>query len=111
MCKTFMEATILILNSGGLEEIDTLFAGPSVVIIFGGAIGQADGFVEGLLGEDAVDTGQSGERIPVNPRKSQAAEGGDFYNLSGGGEGIAIVHAAERFQNPAVRDSEAAQKT
>ena len=108
MCKTFMEATILILNSGGLEEIDTFFAGPSVVIIFGGAIGQTDGFVEGLLGEDAVDTGQSGKRIPIDSRKAQAADGGDFYYLTGGGEGIAIVHAAEGFQNPAVRNSEAA---
>lgn len=55
-----------ILNSGGLEEIDTLFAGPSVVIIFGGAVGQTDGFVEGTLGEDAVDARQTGKRIPVN---------------------------------------------
>lgn len=69
MCKTFMEATILILNSGGLEEIDTLFARPSVVIIFGGTIGQADALVECLLGEDAVDAGQAGKRIPVNVRE------------------------------------------
>ncbi len=94
-----------------LEEIDTLFAGPGVVIIFGGAIGEAHALVQRSLGEDTVDPRQTGKRVPENIRELQAAVGEHFYNLGGSGEGVVIVHAAERFQYPTIKDSDAAGET
>ena len=94
-----------------LEEIDTLFAGPGVVIIFGGAIGEAHALVQRSLGEDTVDPRQTGKRVPVNTREAQATVGKHGYYLSGGGEGVVIVHAAERFQYPTIKDSYAAGET
>jgi hypothetical protein len=44
-----MEATILVLNSGELEEIDAFLAGPGVVVVFGGPVSEANVIIEGAL--------------------------------------------------------------
>ena len=71
MCRTFMEATILIPNGGcgrrkfarawaaslG-EQVDALVTWPGIVIVLGGAIGETNVIVEGSLGENSVKTRQ-----------------------------------------------------
>src|SRR5580704_3241462 len=111
MCKTFMEATILILNSRGLEEIDTLLARPSVVVVFGRAVGETNVIIEDSLREESIHTRQPRNRVPVNLRKPEAVGGEHFNHLILRGENVTILDSAQHFQDPAVGGPEATEET